>query len=173
MTKAPGQSAAFAASVFERYQSGLLRFLVRRLCAAQDSADIAQEVYLRLLRLEGTELVRQPQAYVYAIASHVVAQFRMRAQLAPVTFDSETIQNLSAEASDDSTEKLDERLDAQRRVTRLLDALPEMHRAVLVLRKRDGLSHVEIARELGLSTHTVKKYLHEAVVRIRAMRWEE
>src|SRR5262249_49362370 len=151
----------------------LLRFLVRRLCAAQDSGDIAQEVYLRLLRLEGAELVRQPQAYVYAIASHVVSQFRMRAQAAPVVFDSEAIERLSHHSSEDSPDELAERLDAERRVTRLLSQLPEMHRAVLVLRKRDGLSQAEIASELGLSIHTVKKYLHEAQVRVRAMRWEE
>jgi len=164
---------SFAATVFSRYQSGLMRFLVRRLCAAQDSADLAQEVYLRLLRLEGAEFVRKPQAYVYAIASHVVSQFRMRAENEAVTFDSEALERVATHATGSSPDELAERLDAERRVTRLLDALPQMHRAVLVLRKRDGLSHPEIARELGLSAHTVKKYLHEAQVRIRAMDWKD
>ncbi len=173
MKRESNPSAAFAASVFERYQGGLLRFLVRRLCAAQDSGDIAHEVYLRLLRMEKGELVRQPQAYIYAIASHVVSQFRMRQQSAPVVFDSEAIERLSHHASESSPDELFDKIDAERRVAHLLDGLPEMHRAVLVLRKRDGLSKAEIADELGLSVHTVKKYLHEAQVRIRAMSWEE
>lgn len=172
MNKESGKSA-FAASVFERYQGGLLRFLVRRLCAAQDCGDIAQEVYLRLLRLNDAELVRQPQAYVYAIASHVVSQFRMRSEAAPVVFDSEAIERLSHQAPEDSTDELFYQIDMEQRLRRLLGSLPQVHRAVLVLRKRDGLSQTEIASELGLSVHTVKKYLHEAKVRIRAMDWKE
>lgn len=166
------QSGRFAASVFERHQAGLMRFIVRRLCPAQDSGDLAQEVYLRLLRLEGSEFIRKPQAYVYAIASHVISQFRLRADHERVSFDSEALEELAGHA-DLPADELADRLDAERRVKRMLDALPEMHRAVLVLRKRDGLSHPEIARELGISPHTVKRYLHEAQVRIRAMDWRD
>ena len=140
MAQTPTKAARFVAAVFEHHRAGLMRFIVRRLSSAQDSSDLAQEVYLRLLRLEGSELVRKPQAYVYTIASHVISQFRMRADSERVSFDSEALEALAGHAAE-APDELSKRLDAERRVKQMLDTLPEMHRAVLVLRKRDGLSH--------------------------------
>ena len=42
-----------------------------------------------------------------------------------------------------------------------------MYRAVLVLRKGEGLSYVEIAKELNLSIHTVKKYMRLSLAQCR------
>src|SRR5688572_33285442 len=73
-------AAAFAATAFEKHYRELHRFLVRRLPRTQDAQDVIQEVFLRVLRLPRTELVRKPQAYVYGIASHVAHEMRMRSQ---------------------------------------------------------------------------------------------
>jgi hypothetical protein len=37
-----------------------------------------QEVYLRLLRVEDHETIRNPQAYLYTIANHVLYQHTLR-----------------------------------------------------------------------------------------------
>ena len=50
----------------------------------------------------------------------------------------------------------------------LLSKLPPLYAAVLVMKKRDGKSMEEIARELQLSAHTMKKYLCRALSRCRA-----
>src|SRR5690242_5837159 len=85
-------TASLAASVHEKFHAELHRFLVRRLRGEQDAGDLAQEVYLRLLRMEKSELVRKPQAYIYTVASHVAHQFRMKNEASLVTFDSETLE---------------------------------------------------------------------------------
>lgn len=41
--------------------------------------------------------------------------------------------------------------------------LKEQTQAILILKKRDGLSRAEIAKQLGISVHTVKKHLLKAV----------
>ncbi|MBL8271871.1 RNA polymerase sigma factor [Steroidobacter sp.] len=167
------RAARLAASVFEKYQADLHNYLVLHLRAGQDSADLAQEVYLRLLRLEKSELVRQPRAYVYTIASHVASQLRMRAARGLVTFDSEAAQEAAEHpelpAGDESTD----RADTEDELERILAVLPPVHRATFVLCKRDGMSYVEIARALDISVHTVKKYVHESTVRIRAHLWQK
>lgn len=164
----PYRAAQLAASVFETYQAKLHRFLLRRLRAGQDSSDLAQEVYLRLLRLEKSELVRQPQAYIYTIASHVTSQLRMRANREVVAFDSEAADEAAENpAAATSNDEAIDRINAEYELERILDVLPPIHRAAFVLCKRDGLSYVEIARQLDVSVHTVKKYIHEATVRIR------
>jgi RNA polymerase sigma-19 factor, ECF subfamily len=163
------QEIGFAARVHEQFRTELYRFLVRRLGAKQDANDLEQEVYLRLLRLEKSELVRQPLAYVYTIAAHVAHQFRMRAEQSPVTFDSEVLQQAAEHPEHVADDRLADELNAQRTVESLLEKLPATHRAVLVLCKRDGLSYEEIAEKLGISEHTVKKYVYEAKARVIAM----
>src|SRR5262245_37751023 len=57
----------------------LRRFLASRMRNARaDVPDLVQEVYLRLLRIPDHEAIRNPQAYLYTIASHVLHQYTLR-----------------------------------------------------------------------------------------------
>src|SRR5688572_29318763 len=93
-------SSGLAESAFQRQYRELHRFLRRRIPATQDANDLVQEVFLRVLRLQHSELVRKPQAYVYGIASHVVHEFRMRAQHERVTYDSAAAEHLAEHPSE-------------------------------------------------------------------------
>jgi RNA polymerase sigma-19 factor, ECF subfamily len=165
-------SAHFVRSAHEAYGAELHRFLVRRLGKSQDAEDLAQEVYLRLLRLEKAALVRKPIAYMYVVATQVVAQFRMQMEHDPTIYDSETVSRWAEHLHEEPTDALAARLSDQQQLKQLLAELPAMHRNVLLLRKRDGLSWVEIAQKLGISEHTVKKYLYEARARLTVLRLE-
>ena len=46
--------------------------------AAADVPDLVQEVFLRLLRLDDHEAIRNSQAYLYTVASHVLHQHALR-----------------------------------------------------------------------------------------------
>ena len=61
---------SFVASIAARYGRRLRRFLSVRLRNTADVPDLAQEVFLRLLRVEGCENIRSPEAYLFTIASH-------------------------------------------------------------------------------------------------------
>ena len=50
---------------------------------------------------------------------------------------------------------------------KILVTLPPVYQSVLLLRKRDGLNHAEIAEKLGISIHTVRKYLTRAMTECR------
>ena len=65
------ETTRFVSRVFAQYGSDLEQFLLNRLPRKQNCDDVAQEVYLRLLRLEHADLVRQPHAYVYYIAAQI------------------------------------------------------------------------------------------------------
>src|SRR6202020_421118 len=60
----------------QRWNRSLLQFLGRRVRAAVDIEDLAQATYLRLLRARDLREVRNPQAYLLRVASHVVAEWR-------------------------------------------------------------------------------------------------
>ncbi len=155
-------------AAFLEYREELHRYLARRLRGSGEAEDLSQEVYLRLLRVEGGELIRSPLDYLYGIASHVVYQFRIRTHRDLVTYDSELVSGMEAQLQAPEPEGPVDRLGLQGELTRALDQLPPVHRAVLLLRSRDGCSIPEVAHQLGLSAHTVKKYLFQARAKVRA-----
>lgn len=49
------------------------------------------------------------------------------------------------------------------RIWEALDRLPEKRRQIFILSRRDGMSHEEIASELGISVRTVKNQISRAL----------
>jgi RNA polymerase sigma-70 factor (ECF subfamily) len=158
-----------ASEVFDQYSPALRRYLLSRLRdRAQQAQDLEQEVYLRLLRVPDAELVRDPQAYMYRIASHVVFEFKQRARDHTVTFDSEMVNERTERPDSAARDDLEERLSAERQLESLLKVLPPRCRSVFVLHMRDGMTHAEVAEELGISVHSVKKHVFRAFETLRA-----
>ena len=160
------QAREFAASAIRSYHQDLHRFLRRRVWHAQDLDDVVQEVYLRLLRVKNSEMVRNPLAYLYGVASHVVREFNLGKHHTRMVFDSDAVDSLMD--NPEASSSLDSGGHFERQVSEALGQLPANRMAVLLLERRDGLSHAEIAQKLGLSVHTVKKYSVEALAHVRA-----
>jgi RNA polymerase sigma factor (sigma-70 family) len=157
------QSGSAVDTAFEQYRPELRRFLRTRAHSSQNADDLAQEVYLRILRFPPREVIRQPQAYLYRIASNVVHDYNLRLQQEQISFDSDTLDTLSEHPLELSADELPDQLSAEQELQRVLARLPKAWQAALVLRKRDGLSYPDIARRLGVSVHAVKKYIARAV----------
>src|SRR2546429_8633026 len=68
------------------------------------------------------------------------------------------------EEPDDAAARAEERA----RITRALEALPEHHRAIIMLSDLEGLSYREIADVLSIPMGTVMSRLHNARKRLRA-----
>ncbi|MEJ0038880.1 MAG: sigma-70 family RNA polymerase sigma factor [Gammaproteobacteria bacterium] len=156
------KAATFVQGIFTTYGPLLHRYLVKRLRAGEDAQDVAQEVYLRLLRLERSDLIRQPAAYVYFIAAQIVGEQRMREAKRPLVFDSELLEHASDRGGATDLGDLADHENASRELERLMRKLSAAHRSVFLLRRRDGFSIPEIAQKLGMSVFKVKRYLVEA-----------
>ena len=162
------RSCASASEGTEQYRPELHRFLMRRLGNSQDAADLAQDVYVRFLQLPHAELVRNPQAYLYRIAANLVYEYRLRAGRGPIFCDPASLEQLADQSAPIWETGLERGLSTSQQLDRALQQLPAMYRAVVLLQKRDGLSYTEIAEQLGLSVHTVQKYLFRALAACRA-----
>lgn len=138
----------------KRWNRNLLRFLGSR-ARAPDIEDLAQETYLRLLRAPDLRAVRNPEAYLISVASHVLGEWRQR----QLSADYAVVLNADLPADRPMPElEVDARI-AQRRIDEVLATLSPMMRAVLLLRLRDDCSCKEIAAALQLTSRQVKRYL--------------
>lgn len=166
--------ASFGISAFRHYRRELHRYLMRRLRKPEDVDDLAQEVYLRLLRHDESKCVHKPLAYLYGIASHVVADYHIGEvyDREHLMFGGDAENGWPEESASIQLDDLAERLNLQQQLERALSQLPPTHAAVLLAHKRDGLSYNEVAKKLNLSIHTVEKYVTQAKARIRTMSWE-
>lgn len=149
-------------------RGGALRlFLNRRVRSSSDAADLAQEVYVRLLRVPNFDDIRNPEGYLYTVASNLVKEIARRDRRggAPLDLDDPRVQEQLAEMPS-VTADLDEGTRAQR-LRDVLRQLPVKCQAAVALQYWEGLNHEEVAQRLGVSTHMVKKYLSTALAHCR------
>ncbi len=163
---------ARAAMAYRQYAPSLHAYLSRRLHSRSDVPNLTMEIYERYLRTRQLEVIENPRAFLFRIASHVVADARRLESRQPLTFDS-AVTDRAAESLELSTpDDNDRQIDATRELRQVRTAmrqLPPMHQAVLWLAVHDGLAHKEIARQTGLTPATVGLYVCEARARLRKM----
>lgn len=161
--------ARLAMLSFRKYAPELHRYIERRVREPDSAPDLTQDIFERFLQVADADAVRNPQAYLFGIASHVVREARYRNDRSLVTYDSNAVaaaDEMSEHASPDDTA---ERLALQEDLRRALAQLPVMHRVVLLLVKRDGFSYEEVAQKTQLTVATVTSYLFEARARMKAL----
>lgn len=165
-------ASRLALSAFREHAREVQRFVMRRVRDRNDADDLSQEVFARLMRVENTELIRNPLAYLLGIATHVIREFLQRKQHQCVVFDSAIAESLAEHGElvprTGAASNADQ-LELQNWLDQALKQLPPTHQAVLLLVKRDGLSYEEAAGATGLSVHTIEKYLVEARARLRVL----
>lgn len=159
----PENKRTFVTALEKAHSVELRRFLSARLRNAADLPDLVQEIYLRVLRLKNHEAIRNPQAYLYTIASHVLHQYALRRAVTPETMDPlDVVDALHCGAADDPAEEA----DIEQRVESLGRAL-EQHSprayAAFVMYRCEGLTLQEIGERLGVSNVMARKYLMRAI----------
>jgi len=77
------ENHAFVTEIALQHGMKLRRYLAARLCNAADVPDLVQEVFLRMLRVERHESIRNPEAYVMTVAGHVLHQHMLRLATTP------------------------------------------------------------------------------------------
>jgi len=170
----------FVASMAAVHGRHLVRFLVSRLRNPGEAQDLAQEVYLRMLRLDRPDLIRSPEAYLFTIAANIVREHALKQSSQPLHV---CLQEVSGEES--TTEHSfglssilgpeEAALQAARlhELEEVLSGLPPKMRVALIWHRRDGQTYKQIAARLGVSVNMIKKYLVRAVAYCRQRMSEE
>lgn len=150
----------------------LRRFLRLKLRNPADIPDLAQEVFLRLLRAPRHEDIKSPEAYLFTVATHVVQQHHQQRMAAPSSLNHLESFSEQLTSTDDPTAKL-EVAQKMELLEQKLDAMPPRMAMVLLMHRVAGHTIPEIALELGLAEITIKKHLAKALLRCRDRGQEE
>jgi RNA polymerase sigma-70 factor (ECF subfamily) len=141
------------AELCRRWEGPLYRFIGRH-TGGRDVDDLYQETWLRAVRAARRfDRRRRFSTWIFQIAVNLCRDWHRRPPPEPVEAPDTT-----AAAAD----PVDARLDARR----LLDALPEPQRTVVILRYYHDLAEDEIAEILDCPRGTVKSRLHYAMARL-------
>lgn len=164
----------FVERLFAEHGRALQRYFYRRIRTKSDAPDLTQEVYVRMLRISSTEAIRNPQLYLYTVASNLVKE---HAVLERREADRQEIDEANVEEALGALPPLDGELEDSQmseRLSAVLERLPARWRTALILQYRYGLTYREIADRLGVSSNMVKKYLAQGLGHCRRhmAQWE-
>jgi RNA polymerase sigma factor (sigma-70 family) len=159
-SKGDSASALPIQAVYGRYAAALNRYLVRRVRRPEDVDDLTQEIFeLFVKRKDRSEVVRNPLAYLFRIAFHVVGTALADEQRQATVIDSRrTLTDTEVEARGSSSEDA-EALVAPRDVQKALEQLPANYLTALMLVEGQGMSHKEAARITGFTPGTIAAYV--------------
>lgn len=153
--------------LFAEHGGALQAFLYRRVRRHPDAAELAQEVYVRMLRVPDMTTVRNPEAYLYAVASNLAKEHARRGphHSKVLDIDDPLVQEQLSELP-----AFGGQLDRELRLKRLREVLRQLSpkcQAAVELQYWHGQSYEEIAQRLGVSTNMIKKYLSQALMHCR------
>ncbi|WP_373464211.1 sigma-70 family RNA polymerase sigma factor [Oxalicibacterium faecigallinarum] len=151
------------ADIYSQHHGWLLRWLRGKLRCADQAADLAQDTFLRLLTTPVEQRgLREPRAYLTTVAQRLVIDHYRRQSLEQAWL--ETLA-LMPEPIAPSPEDRMLMLETLHRIDAMLDGLLPQVRSTFLLSQLEGLAYADIAKQLGISERTVKRYMVQAFER--------
>jgi RNA polymerase sigma factor (sigma-70 family) len=165
-----------ARAVYERYRQALRQYLVRRVHRPEDIEDLTQEIFeLFVRRKDQTKVIRDPMAYLFRIAFHVVGTALAEEQRSPVTLDLQGVPRAADLETGSSSSEDAEELAAQHDMQAALAQLPANYLTALMLVEGQGMSYKEAAKATGFTPSTIAAYVMHARAALKLAldgRWE-
>ncbi|MGH7150893.1 MAG: sigma-70 family RNA polymerase sigma factor [Planctomycetota bacterium] len=154
-----------------RHQDRIFRLAHRFTKDAQEAEDISQETFLKAYRrLHTFRFSSSFYTWLYRIGLNTANDFLEKRARAPFSLseDPEAHASSGNRGREESPERAALRLELREVTRRVLGALPEKHRSILLLREYEGLGYDEIAAVLDCPLGTVESRLFRARARFRA-----
>ena len=150
--------------IFRRYYTPLTRFCVRFVADADQSAEIVQDLFVKLwTNREKLDFTSSFESYMLRSVRNAAITFINKERAHAET--NERIYTDDSDANDPSETLQSNNLEASYR--EVLASMPEKRREVFLASRYDGLKYAEIAEKLGLSQKTVEAHMSAAIKQLR------
>lgn len=157
--------------VVARYYRELLNFCLRSLKDRAAAADVVQESYARVLSMQRAgQAIAEPRALLHQTARRLLIDGHRRAAVR----DHDELDTLletqqpaaPAHAQPEEIYAYEEYATA---ITHAIEALPARCREAFILNRFDGLSHQQVADQMGISRNMVAQHIMRGVLTCRAV----
>lgn len=159
--------------LYREHRQPLLRFLIARCGDAADAEDMLQDLWLRLDGLQAAPIANG-RSYLFRMAQNLMLD-RIRERRRRELRDREwTMSTFESDAG--AAEVIDQRGNAEThllktqeiaRLARAIGDLPPGAARAFRLHKLEGLSHSDVAAQLGISRSGVEKHIAVAMAHLR------
>ena len=168
-----GNKSAFEQLVY-LYDKNVLSLALKYIKDEDLAKDIYQEVFIRVYKgLKNFEYKSEFSTWLFRIATNVCLTYKTK-KLSRVfvsvndeTIDEEPVLELPDESYESSPDRLTESSDIKKRIENALEEIPAKQKMVFILKHFEGYKIKEIAVMLDCQEGTVKKYLFEAIHKLR------
>jgi RNA polymerase sigma-70 factor (ECF subfamily) len=151
---------------FKRWRKPIRQWLSHRSSVpTADLDDLAQEVFLRLLRYSDDVAIDNPQGYLFRIAANVANEWQERARHRKPHDDS-WLEDLQVEFNDEPENAIAREV-AREYMQEAVDKLTRRQREVLLLHVNEGLTYKQIAERQGLTYRVILRDLTRAYSQLR------
>jgi RNA polymerase sigma-70 factor (ECF subfamily) len=150
-------------SLYRRYGPMVLRRCRHLLQEEQSALDAMQETFVKVLRYQKQLEERYPSGLLYRIATNTCLNMLRAKNRQPVSTDNGLLTFI---ASSDDTEK---NVWVRDLLNRIFKHEKASTKEIAVMYFIDGMTHEEVAAEVGLSVSGVRKRLR--ILKQRAKRW--
>lgn len=148
--------------LFQPHSDDLHKFLLRKLGCAATAADLVQETWLRIVKLDPHRPIDNPRALLFRIAINLVTDHYRRSSKEAQVF----IEDALTEDVVDRTPSIEEEILSKQQLRTLeaaIEELPTKRRAIFLMLKCERMTYAQVARALGISESTVMTQLVKAM----------
>jgi RNA polymerase sigma-70 factor (ECF subfamily) len=158
----------FIADLVAEHGVLLEKYLARKLDSPDDAAELAQEAYIRLHRLEQPENQDNARAFLFQVATNLAVDQLRRRQLHYRFLRSEKGQAVEGEPADlNAAGAPPEQILAARQKLAVIDQalaeLPFKAKQAFLLHRQNGMPYSAIAEQMQVSVSSVEKYILQAL----------
>lgn len=151
-------------ALFQNHNEELVRYLTSRLKSHEEAVEVAQEAYVRLLRLDDSSTIGFLRAFLFRTATNIAIDRVRRRGLAQAYVEEATPEQQVNEMFGFTPERS---LAAKQSLEKVLDCvgtLPPKCRHAFIEYKFRHRSYEDIAEDMGLTSSMVRKYVLRALV---------
>lgn len=155
------------AHCYRNFDAPLRAFLARQTRCVSDAEDLAQETFLRLLRMDDRGQIRSLKAFLFKTATNLIrdrgrrAHTRMMRSAVPAS--DVDVPDIGAEPS-----RSVESMQMVALFARTVAALRPSTRQAFLLYRLEACSHAQIAQQMGISISMVEKHVSAAMAALHS-----
>jgi RNA polymerase sigma factor (sigma-70 family) len=143
----------------EEYADRIYRFVLKNIKDTNTSQDIVQDTFEKLWIKHADVTYSKVRSYLFTSAYHTLIDYTRKSKK---LIDIESMNSSLSESENGF-------FDLKKNLDQALEKIPEMHRAVILLRDYEGYSYEEIGEITGLTESQVKVYIYRGRLALRKL----